>query len=1633
MAAPTITSIGQGTNTSSTDTITLTTSTAVAAGETIVVRVLNNNKRDTISLTDSAGNSYTEATDIDGGSIWYCLDPSALSAGSTITATLNSNASGKVILADKLNTTAIFEKAKSKFGGSSSESISVTITSIPADAIVLGGALNRSNRTGTNPVGWTEDYNNTVDDSPFLGAYDDTTSSGNVTYTVTWSDSGETSAVIIAFTGTSGSTYEDTSNTAVDASITALEEVTKEESSTLATTENITASSIATLEESISFGVTKSFPTSSIGTFSDSISLGTTDTLTVSTANIAYIIPGGVGDGSSWASGANIANLNFLIDQVGPGGVVYIRANDGDIYASNSYTITNGGASGEPITISGRSSNGDFNHAIISGGRTNWTLPSNSEITTNTALWTHGGDFLELGTGANHLRFEYLDIRRVQNAFEQTSIITDIQYRNLEGYNVRRFIESSAGANVTNVVIDTVNIVGHSKHGIRIRGSSNNWLLNNVNINSGRQDYDNFAVCIAISETAHDITVNNALLENCHDTNGSYWNGDGISTEVGNYDLFFKNIETHGHTDGGIDSKGRTSYTNVHSYDNKVNLRLHANNHIANGVTSNTVNMRGGTGHPAHIGLYYNNPVNRGTTAIINNLVVNETANGNIIWHAGNNCSLTVNTYTLTYTDPPATLNKVSGGVVGNSLTWIPPLPDYPTYQDSTNGGGALDNYANAVSTSTGPVTPAEPPSSTEDDILLCVVGTTCTDSGAGSFSDSVGGWTKLDETTVVDGTFKTALFWRRRGVSAATISVSYSGTTTGTFAWIYGYRGAEPTDDPFDDQGSGVLYAKLAHDDANSIGPNIVTNGTYRTVVNLHVTQDNTNYSDGPSAGWTSRHNGASATGGQARFAIEDINVLNATTQTGSTRSTLEEGVVYGVALFSEGNAASPQIDDFSNTTVNTTIAANYDLEVDRTGTLGATGGLSLDTILNAEETVSLGTQGDLSLSSLLDTENPVNVDTQTDVSSAGNVDSEEAIGLDVSSNITSAEDVIIEKAITLDALATLITSSDLILSLVSTLTVELGMVKSNILTSENAITLQKTLEMSDTLNITIPESVLLSIVNGLSKQVDLSVDKVAELSTTLGYNVTTTLEITKAMVLSATAAATKQGTLTQDEAVSLALATGFSSTGAITVERAVSLASFVDIATAYNLTLDQSVVIATIAAHAITELVDMEDSVSLDATTTQLSSLGSIFIETISLALQQGLSEDEDFTAENAIAFSTQQDTSLAETLDAENSIGLDTTSDASVSSIATMEEDISMGTGTSTGSDAGNVQEVSSDLGASAGESASSLVNMEDNATLDAGPGVSTDSAHDLQESITLGTQVGSESSALMVMEDSITVQTSVAQGEALMAAVLEMDEASLIALQKAVTVNENIDKYTSIVLNSIMDVMMNQFVGDGAFEEVITLSTTLAQSAQSLLDISEQISLNTNIKVGSIGKSVQESVTQLIRSNPENRNFLTENKFLFTLTTLPEVSLFVVQANLPDVSLGSTELGNPVNYMNIPTDKMRFGDLSITFRVDEDLVNYREIFKWIRAIGTPSDFAPLTDFMRERETIPRLKSSFDVFSDGTLITLKNTSVANIKIRFHRLFPISLSPINFDLSSTSHPLATITFKMDSYEFAE
>ena len=82
--------------------------------------------------------------------------------------------------------------------------------------------------------------------------------------------------------------------------------------------------------------------------------------------------------------------------------------------------------------------------------------------------------------------------------------------------------------------------------------------------------------------------------------------------------------------------------------------------------------------------------------------------------------------------------------------------------------------------------------------------------------------------------------------------------------------------------------------------------------------------------------------------------------------------------------------------------------------------------------------------------------------------------------------------------------------------------------------------------------------------------------------------------------------------------------------------------------------------------------------------------------------------------------------------------------------------------------------------------------------------------------------------------------------------------------------------------------------------------------------------------------------VLQDQPTNPQFLSPVGFNFNIRKLPNTNYFVQAANLPGVQLGETPLATPFHQIPTPGDRVTYGELAITFKVDENMENYIELY-------------------------------------------------------------------------------------------
>ena len=148
-----------------------------------------------------------------------------------------------------------------------------------------------------------------------------------------------------------------------------------------------------------------------------------------------------------------------------------------------------------------------------------------------------------------------------------------------------------------------------------------------------------------------------------------------------------------------------------------------------------------------------------------------------------------------------------------------------------------------------------------------------------------------------------------------------------------------------------------------------------------------------------------------------------------------------------------------------------------------------------------------------------------------------------------------------------------------------------------------------------------------------------------------------------------------------------------------------------------------------------------------------------------------------------------------------------------------------------------------------------------------------------------------------------------------------------------------------------------------------------------------------------------------------NFLNPSSFVLSLDsqTYSGAEFTIQTMFLPDV----TAEGAPLQFRqrNIATvaDKITFGSFEVSYLIDEDLLNYKEIFDWLKTNVETNHTA--TNHVR----------------DLTLTIMNSANNVTKQIKFVDAYPISISSLPFDITTTDveYLTAVVQFQYSYYEF--
>lgn len=157
----------------------------------------------------------------------------------------------------------------------------------------------------------------------------------------------------------------------------------------------------------------------------------------------------------------------------------------------------------------------------------------------------------------------------------------------------------------------------------------------------------------------------------------------------------------------------------------------------------------------------------------------------------------------------------------------------------------------------------------------------------------------------------------------------------------------------------------------------------------------------------------------------------------------------------------------------------------------------------------------------------------------------------------------------------------------------------------------------------------------------------------------------------------------------------------------------------------------------------------------------------------------------------------------------------------------------------------------------------------------------------------------------------------------------------------------------------------------------------------------------------------------------QNFLSPVHFDLQINKLPATSWFVQRVGVPGLMIDMAMMPTPFRKVKRPGQNVEFQELTISFIVDENMLNYIELYNWMMQASGGENFS-------QYETLT--ESDEGVTSDATLIISQSNQSANMTIRLKDIFPINLSELQLDATvpDVIHAECTATFAVNSFDIS-
>ena len=194
----------------------------------------------------------------------------------------------------------------------------------------------------------------------------------------------------------------------------------------------------------------------------------------------------------------------------------------------------------------------------------------------------------------------------------------------------------------------------------------------------------------------------------------------------------------------------------------------------------------------------------------------------------------------------------------------------------------------------------------------------------------------------------------------------------------------------------------------------------------------------------------------------------------------------------------------------------------------------------------------------------------------------------------------------------------------------------------------------------------------------------------------------------------------------------------------------------------------------------------------------------------------------------------------------------------------------------------------------------------------------------------------------------------------------------------------------------------------------------------------------------------TTTNIQTRQPSKMDYASPIQFRFKIAKLPQVEFFIQTVNLPGITLGSATVVNPLYDYPVPGDKIVYQSLDISFLVDENLNNYKELHDWMTGLGFPKSHTQFADLQAtgadrfpgstagtagSELEVPQVLSDGGTYSDATLTILNSKNIAKTEVRFQNVFPTSIGSLSYDVqaSDVNYLQTQASFSYQNYDIVQ